>query len=262
MDLGLKDKVVLVFGASAGIGKGIAAEFAREGSQVMLFARSKEKLKKTQLEIFEETGNKPIYFVGDITNYETIRKAINKTKDQLGPIYALLNNAAGPPAGSFNDFGDTDWKHAYELTLLSFIRTIREVIPIMKENSGGKILNVTSSSVKRVLDNLILSNTFRLAVVGLSKTLAVELGNSNILVNVLAPGRTATERLREMDNIWAEKAGVSIEEFQQTVFKQIPLGRYGMPAELGKIAVFLCSQANTFITGQTVLVDGGMGRGY
>jgi 3-oxoacyl-[acyl-carrier protein] reductase len=262
MDLGLKDKPVLVFGSSAGIGKGIATEFAREGANVMLFSRSEEKLKCAQAEIFTATGNKPFYIAGDITNHNDIRKTISQTVEKFGSIYALVNNAGGPPAGTFNDFSDEEWHRAYELTLLSFIRTIREVIPIMKENGGGRILNVTSSTVKRAIDTLILSNTFRLGVIGLSKTLAIELGAFNILVNVLAPGRTDTERLRQLDNIWAENAGMTVEEFQQTVFKQIPLGRYGTPSELGKLAVFLCSEANTFFTGQTVLVDGGMERGY
>lgn len=262
MDLGLSDKSVLVFGSSAGIGKGIAIEFAREGANVMLFSRSEEKLKCAQADIVAATGNKPFYIVGDITNHKDVRNTISQTVEKFASIYALVNNAGGPPAGTFNDFSDEEWHRAYELTLLSFIRTIREAIPIMKKNGGGRILNVTSSSVKRMVESLILSNTFRLGVMGLSKTLAVKLGAFNILVNVLAPGRTDTERLQQLDNIWAENAGITMEEFQQTVFKQIPLGRYGKPEELGKLAVFLCSEANTFFTGQTVLVDGGMERSY
>jgi len=262
LELGLLNKTALVFGASAGIGKGIATEFAREGANVMLFSRSEEKLKCARADIFNATGKKPFYIVGDITNQNDIRKTISQTVKKFGSVYALVNNAGGPPAGSFDDFADEDWFEAYQLTLLSFIRTIREVIPIMKKNGSGRILNVTSSSVKRMVETLILSNTFRLGVMGLSKTLAVELGAFNILVNVLAPGRTDTERLQQLDNIWAENAGITVEEFKQTVFNQIPLGRYGKPEELGQLAVFLCSEANTFFTGQTVLVDGGMGKGY
>jgi len=262
MDLGLQNKSVLVFGSSAGIGKGIATEFAREGANVMLFSRSEEKLKRAQTDIFDATGNKPFYIVGDITNQNDIRELISQTVEKFGFVYALVNNAGGPPAGSFDEFSDEDWFEAYELTLLSFIRTTREAIPIMKKNGGGRILNVTSSSVKRMVETLILSNTFRLGVMGLSKTLAVELGAFNILVNVLAPGRTDTERLQQLDNIWAENTGMTVDEFQQTVFNQIPLGRYGKPEELGKLAVFLCSEANTFFTGPTVLVDGRRGRGY
>jgi len=128
----------------------------------------------------------------------------------------------------------------------------------MRANGGGRILNSTSSSVKAVLDNLILSNTFRMGVVGLAKTLSQELGKDNILVNVIAPGRIGTARIDQLDKIRAEKQGLSVEELQKKAFAGIPLGRYGRPEEYGKLAAFLCSAANTFITGQTILVDGGM----
>jgi 3-oxoacyl-[acyl-carrier protein] reductase len=258
MDLGLKGKCALVMASSSGLGKAIATEFAREGAGVMLFSPFAEQLAQAQDDILKETGNKPAAFEGSITNPEDIKRLVQATIDNFGPIYALVNNTGGPPAGTFDSFDDKAWQDAYELTLLSYIRTIREVLPSMRGNRGGRILNSTSSSVKAVLDNLILSNTFRLGVVGLAKTLSQELGKDNILVNVIGPGRIGTARIDQLDKMRADKAGTTVEAIQQATFKTIPLGRYGTPDEYGRLAAFLCSASNTFITGQTILLDGGM----
>ncbi|MDR1137073.1 MAG: SDR family oxidoreductase [Synergistaceae bacterium] len=258
MDLGLGGKCALVMGSSSGLGKAIAEEFAREKARVMLFSPFADQLAEAQKDILEKTGNKPEIFVGSITEPNDIKRLVEATVNRLGPVYALVNNTGGPPAGTFDSFDDKAWQEAYELTLLSYIRTIREALPSMRSNGGGRILNSTSSSVKAVLDNLILSNTFRMGVVGLAKTLSQELGKDNILVNVIGPGRIGTARIDYLDKVRAEKAGTTVEEIQKAAFKGIPLGRYGKPEEYGRLAVFLCSAANTFITGQTVLVDGGM----
>ncbi|AOT69843.1 SDR family oxidoreductase [Geosporobacter ferrireducens] len=258
MDLGLKNKTTIVMASSAGLGKAIAMEFAREGANVMLFSRLQDQLQEAQAEIKEATGNEPSYTVGDVTKYEDIKMLVQNTVDKYGSVYALVNNTGGPPAGTFDAFGDEAWQQAYELTLLSYIRAIREVLPYMRKNGGGRIINSTSSSAKQVLDNLILSNTFRAGVVGLSKTLSQELGKDNILVNVMGPGRIGTARIAQLDKIRAEKSGITVEQVEEDTKKMIPLGRYGSPEEYGKLAAFLCSEANTYITGQTILVDGGM----
>lgn len=258
MDLGLKDKSALVMASSSGLGKAIACELAREGAKVMIFSPFEDQLKEAQEDIFKETGNRPEFFVGSITNPDDIKNLVRTTVEKCGPIYALVNNTGGPKPGPFDAFSDKDWQDAYELCLLSYIRTIREVLPYMREQGGGRILCSTSSSVKAVLDNLILSNTFRMGVVGLAKTLSQELGRDNILINVIAPGRIGTARIDQLDKIRAEKAGITVEELQKKAFAGIPLGRYGRPDEYGKLAAFLCAPSNTFITGQTVLVDGGM----
>lgn len=258
MDLGLKDKAVLVMASSSGLGKAAATEFCREGAHVMLFSHDEAKLKTAQEEIKAETGNEPAYTVGDVTVYEDIKKAVANTVTHFGPIYALVNNSGGPPAGTFDSFEDEAWQKAYELNLLSYIRSIREVLPYMRKAGTGRIVNYTSSSVKQVLDNLILSNTFRLGVVGLTKTLSQELGKDGILINVMGPGRIATDRIKYLDSIRAEKIGKTMEDIYQDTIKSIPMGRYGTPEEYGKLTVFLCSEANTYITGQTILVDGGL----
>lgn len=258
MDLGLKDKGVIVMASSSGLGQAVACEFAREQAKVMLFSPFEDQLKEAQAQIKAETGNEPEYFVGDITKAEDIKSLVNTTVEKFGGVFALVNNTGGPPAGTFDAFDDETWQKAYELTLLSYIRAVREVLPHMRAAGGGRILCSTSSSIKAVLDNLILSNTFRAGVVGLAKTLSQELGKDGILVNVIAPGRIGTARIDELDAIRANKAGVSVEQLQENTFKTIPLGRYGQPAEYGKLSAFLCSAANTYITGQSVLVDGGL----
>jgi len=262
MELGLKNKTVIVTASSSGLGKATALEFCREGANVMLFSRSEEELVKTQKEIKDMTGKEPLYTVGDITNYDDIKSLVKNTVEAFGDVYALVNNTGGPPAGNFDNFDDEAWQKAYELCLLSYIRTIREVLPYMKKNNQGKIVNFTSSSVKQVLENLILSNTFRMGVVGLSKTLSQELGKYNILVNVVGPGRIGTARVEYLDRIRAERAGITVEELRKETSKNIPLGRYGTPEEYAKLTVFLCSPANTYITGQIILVDGGMVKAY
>ncbi|MEW9096466.1 MAG: SDR family oxidoreductase [Clostridiaceae bacterium] len=262
MDLGLRNKTAIVMASSAGLGKAIAMEFAREQANVMLFSPSEDELKVAQADIKAVTGIEPSYTVGDITKYDDIKKLIKNTIDKYGSIYALVNNTGGPPVGTFDSFDDEAWQKAYELTLLSYIRAIREVLPYMRANKGGRILNSTSSSVKAVLDNLILSNTFRMGVVGLSKTLSQELGKDNILVNVIGPGRIGTARIAHLDKLRSEKAGITIEQLQENTNKAIPLGRYGTPDEYGRLAAFLCSEANTYLTGQTVLLDGGMVKAF
>lgn len=262
MNLGLENKPVLVMAASSGIGQGVALEFAREKAKVMIFGRSEEKLKAARDTIFKATHNTVEYTVGDITRKEDIDHVVKQTQDAFGSVYALFNNTGGPPAGSFDAFDDKAWMDAFELTLLSYVRIIRAVLPIMRRDGGGRIVNNTSSSVKRVIDNLLLSNVFRTGIMGLSKTLARELGPDNILMNVIAPGKIATDRVTHLDSIHAGKQGIDVKDFQQSNAKTIPLGRYGTTEELARVVVFLCSQANTYITGQSLVVDGGMLKTY
>ncbi|WP_079474092.1 SDR family oxidoreductase [Marinococcus halophilus] len=258
MDLGLKGKGVLVLASSAGLGKAGAMEFAKEGAKVMLFSSSLDKLVDTVEEIKRTTNNNSVFYsVGDMTKQEDIEEVVEKSVSKLGRIDVLVNNTGGPPAGPFTAFSDADWQQAYELVLLSFIRSIRAVIPHMKAQGGGRIINSTSSSVKSVIDNLILSNTLRAGVLGLTKTLSQELGPDNILINVIGPGRIETNRTKQLDETKGEKLGISSEEIKNQSIVSIPLGRYGSSEEYAKLMVYLCSEANTYITGQTILADGG-----
>ncbi len=264
MELGLADKAILVMASSGGIGRGVALECARAGAKVMLFARNEEKLQKCQREIADETGNRPAYTEGDISDPDAIQEVVARTVSEFGGLWALFNNTGGPPAGTFDSFSDDDaWQSAFELTLLSYIRTIRAVLPHLRESSkGGRIVNNTSISTKSVIDNLILSNTFRMGIVGLSKTLARELGPENILVNVVGPGRIDTDRIAQLDSIVAEKQARSAAEVRAAAEAAIPLGRAGTPQEFGRIVAFLCSETNSYLTGQNLVIDGGAVAAY
>lgn len=259
MDLQLTGKTVIVSAASKGLGKATALQFAKEGANVVISSRKEDELKKTVEEIIEVSGNNNVHYtVCDVTKADSIKQLIETTINLYGGIDVLINNAGGPPAGGFEDFSDKDWQNAFELNLLSFIRLIREVIPHMKKVGGGRIINLASSSIKQTLDNLILSNTFRAGIVGLSKGLSQELAEDNILINTIGPGRIATDRVAELDQIQADKAGVPFEELREQIESSIPIGRYGLPEEFAKVVVFLASGANTYVTGQALVVDGGL----
>jgi 3-oxoacyl-[acyl-carrier protein] reductase len=262
MNLDLTDKPVLVCASSAGLGKATAMEFAREGAQVMLCGRREGELRCAATNIKTSTrGREPCWMVADMTNPKDIVRLVEATVSAFGGIFALINNSGGPPAGAFDQFDDEAWQSAFELNLLSYVRAIRAALPHLRA-SGGRIINFTSTSVKSPIDNLILSNTFRTGILGLTKTLANELGRDGILINVVGPGRVQTDRIEHLDTLRATKAGISVEQVKADTCRTIPLGRYGSPEEYAKLAVFLGSPANTYITGQTVLVDGGMVKAY
>ncbi|WP_102347405.1 SDR family oxidoreductase [Bacillus sp. Marseille-P3661] len=258
MDLGLQGKTALVLASSKGLGKAIALKFAEEGANIMLASRSEDSLKLTAEEIKSQTNVHVHYQVCDMTDVDSIQKVVLETARTYGSIDILVNNAGGPPAGNFDDLNDEVWQKAFELNLLSFIRAIREVLPYMRKQGGGRILNIASSSFKEPIEGLILSNTFRTGIVGLSKSLAIELGKDKILINTLGPGRIATDRLLNLNNDLAVNSGLDPKELHAESEKEIPLGRFGKPEEFANMAVYLCSQANSYVTGQAFLVDGGL----
>ncbi|MEN2768536.1 SDR family oxidoreductase [Ornithinibacillus xuwenensis] len=259
MDLGLENKSVLVLAASKGLGKATAYQFAAEGARVVIASRNEQELIATTKEIQEGTHNSNIFYKAcDVTNPNAIKELTQYAVNKNGTVDVLVNNSGGPPAGGFDSFEDDAWQKAFELNLLSYVRAIREVLPYMRKQQGGHIINFTSSSIKQTLDNLILSNTFRAGVVGLAKSLSQELAKDNILINTIGPGRIATDRVEELDQMRAESLGVSYEDVKTTTEQSIPIGRYGLPKEFAKQVVFLCSSANTYVTGQTLLIDGGL----
>jgi len=257
MDLGLQNKVALVIASSQGLGKAVAKELVKEGAHVMLTSRSEDKLANVREELEALHAGRVAYFPCDITNAEDIKKLIERTHAVFGKIDILLNNAGGPPSGTFESFSDEAWQKSFELNLLSYVRIIREVLPDLRKE-GGRIVNIASISVKTPLPNLILSNTFRNGIVGMSKTLAEELAADNILVNVVAPGQIATDRIRFLNESSAKIQNRPLEEVDEEAIAKIPLGRYGTPEEFAKAVTFLLSEANTYITGSTIYVDGGM----
>jgi 3-oxoacyl-[acyl-carrier protein] reductase len=260
VDLGLEGKVALVMAASKGLGRAVATELAREGALVMISSRDEDTLARTAADIRGETGAEVEHRAADITRAGDLQTLVSHAAERFGGIDVLVNNTGGPPAGTFDDFDDEGWQAAFELVLLSLIRAVRGVLPSMRERGGGRIVNIASSSIKQPLENLILSNTFRAGIAGLAKSLAVELAPDGILVNTIGPGRISTARSQSMDASRAEALGVPVEEVRGQVESQIPLGRYGTPEELARVAAFLASPANSYVTGQAILVDGGMVR--
>lgn len=261
MDLNLSGKTALVVASSKGLGKAIATQLAEEGSNVMLTSRNAEQLELTKHEILATARGRVECYPCDITQIDDIQSLIAVTRKRLGPIGILINNAGGPPGGGFEQVDDAAWQEAFELNLLSYVRLIREVLPDLKQN-GGRIINVTSSSIKQPIPGLILSNAFRMGILGLAKSLADELAPYNILVNTVAPGRIATDRTDYLDQLKADKQGLSKDQIIEQSKGNIPLRRYGDPEEFAKVVCFLASEASSYVTGSTIMVDGGMVRSY
>ena len=259
MDLGLENKVVVVMASSKGLGKASALEFAKEGATVIISSRSEESLKNTSEEIKQKSGNSNVHFqTCDMSSEQDIKSFFQFVSNEFGRIDILINNTGGPKSGGFEGVDDSDWYEAFDQNLLSYIRTTRAVLPHMKKQQFGRIINISSSSTKEVIDGLILSNTLRAGMVGFSKTLAREVAADNIMVNTVGPGRIYTDRVEQLNQIAAEKQQVSVEEITKKSESTIPVGRYGEPEEFGKVVVFLASSANSYLTGQSLVIDGGM----
>jgi 3-oxoacyl-[acyl-carrier protein] reductase len=254
----LKGKVALVTAASRGLGRAVATELARESAQVVIASRSKEALGRTAAEIRKQTGVEVGYYVANLSAEGDLKALVSHIADRFGGVDILINNVGGPPAGGFDDFGDEAWREAFESILMSVIRAVREVLPHMRRVGGGGIVNIASYSMKQSIENLILSNTFRAGLAGLAKSLSVELAPEGILINTLGPGYISTKRSAYINEVRAQAQGVPVEEIRRQVEGQIPLGRYGTPEEFAKVAAFLASPANGYVTGQAILVDGGM----
>jgi 3-oxoacyl-[acyl-carrier protein] reductase len=252
----------LVLAGTAGIGRAVALELLSQGVRVMVLGRNAENCRRLEDDGRKLTGCAPQCHLGDITVREDIEAAVASAVREFGGLHLLVNNCGGPPAASFESLSDDQWRAAWELTFLSYVRACRAALPALADSGRGRIVSVTSVSVKAAIDGLALSNCYRPAVMGLTKSLAVEYGPRGVLVNAVAPGRIETGRAAALDQIRAEREGVSVEEVRRRSAVQIPLGRGGQPEELAQVVTFLGSPANTYLTGQTIVVDGGLTRAY
>ncbi len=257
MDLGLTGKAALVGGASKGIGKATARVLAQEGCRVAICARHQETLEAAAAEIREATGAEVLAVACDMTRYEEIRGLVAQAAERFGRLDIVVNNAGGPPTGTFQELDERYWEHALNQNLLSVVRTIREALPYLRRSGAGRIINITSVAVKQPIDGLMLSNAARLAVVGMAKTLSRELAPEGITVNNVCPGNIATERLMSLIEERAERQGVSLEQAVAVEESRIPMGCLGEADDVANLVAFLASVQARYITGTTIQVDGG-----
>lgn len=252
MDLGLKDKVAWVLGASSGLGHATAASLAREGARVAISSRDASALNEAADDI------SAVAMPLDVTDASAISTTAARIEGELGPVDILVSNAGGPPPGGFDDLDDDALHGAFALTTASAWHLAKAVVPSMKQRRTGCLIFLTSSSTKEVIPNLLLSNMMRAAVVGMAKTLSKELGPNGVRVLCVAPGRIETKRLVQLDQKASENTQKSVEEVKREAQARIPLGRYGSPPEFGDTVAFLASERASYITGINVVVDGGM----
>lgn len=261
MDLGLRDQIAIVMGASRGLGKAVAQQFIQEGARVALCARGTDALQATARELEGLGGTGRVLAVrADVTEPEQLHGFVEAVLREYGRVDVLVVNAGGPKPGTFSDLTPEDWQAATRLTLQSAIDVLYQVVPHMRTRRSGSIVAMTSYTVKTPGENLILSNSVRMAVIGLVKSLADELGRDGIRVNAVLPGWTRTERVDVLMQARAQKSGATPEEEAARITRSIPLGRMGTPEEFARTVVFLASPAASYISGISLPVDGGLIR--
>ena len=246
--------------ASKGLGRASAEALARDGFHVAICARGADTLEATA-EAIRQTGGDVLAIPADLSRAEDVDRVIASTVDWFGGLDVLVTNTGGPPSGPFMSLDERAWTEAIDALLLSVVRLCRAAVPHMQQRGGGRIINVTSISVKQPIAGLVLSNALRSAVTSLAKTLSVELAPDKILVNCVAPGYTRTDRVVELSQQSAAREGTSAEAVEQRIVSGIPIGRMGDPKEFGDVVAFLASPAASYISGVTIPVDGGWTRG-
>lgn len=261
MDLGLQGKIALITGSSRGLGFATARRLSLEGTKVAINSRSQEKASQVARELSRESGVPVIDLPGDVTRPEVPEQLVEQVIKRLGGLDLLVTNAGGPPSGPFESFDDAAWYQAIEASLMSHVRLIRSALPFLRKSTCPSVLTITSYSVKQPIPNLVLSNSIRAATVGLTKTLALELGRDNIRFNSILPAWIETERIEQLMSVRAQANGTTIEQEIHKQSLESALGRIGTPDEFANAAVFLLSPAASFITGVMLTIDGGMYKG-
>ncbi len=261
MDLGLKGKCALVGGSSRGLGYATALTLAREGCKVVINSHSEEKVKAAAAAIAKETGSLAKGVAGDVGDPSVPDKLVIEAASIMGGIDLLVTNAGGPPSGSFDSFDDAQWDKAVNTSFLSHVRMIRAALPYLRKSKAASVLTMTSYTVKQPLPNLVLSNSIRVATIGLTKSLALELGAEGIRFNSILPATIDTDRVRELQAFRSQKNGTTVEQEAAKDAGNSVFGRIGQPQEFANAAVFLLSPAASYITGLMLTIDGGQYKG-
>jgi 3-oxoacyl-[acyl-carrier protein] reductase len=262
MDLGIAGKTALVGAASKGLGRAAAHMLAGEGARVVICARNEAPLQEAAQAIKDDTGGEVLAVRADVSRPEDIRRVVQEANAKFAGVDILVNNAGGPPPGYFDDITDADWQLAHELTLMSTVRFTREVLPYMRSRKFGRIINITSVSVKQPLDHLLLSNSLRLGVVGWAKTLSNQVAADGITINNVCPGWTRTDRVTALLEARTASEGISLEEAEKVITNTIPMRRLGEADEPASLIAYLASRQAAYLTGTTIQVDGGLTAGY
>lgn len=261
MDLGIRGKVALVLASTKGLGKAIALSLAQEGVRVAVTGRDSQALEST-VALIREQGGEAFGLPWDLYDLSLIDEKISTIENHLGPIEILINNTGGPPPTSAINQPAEVWQQNFSNLVLSLIKITDRVLPGMRERQWGRIITSTSSGMVAPIPNLAFSNALRASLMGWSKTLANEVAKDGITVNIILPGRIATERLRQLDQSKADREGKTFDAVVQASLGSIPMGRYGEPQEYGAVATFLASRQASYMTGSMIRVDGGLVSGY
>ena len=264
MNLNLKNKNAIVCASSQGLGKATAIDLAKEGVNLAICSRDQEKIDKAKEEILQKTEHniKVIALKADLDSLEDIQIFLQEVERSLGAVDILVNNTGGPPPSTFEQISDEDWQNAFNSTMMSAVRLSRAVIPNMKENGWGRIINISSVSVKTPVNGLFLSNSLRMGVLGWAKALADEVAAHGITVNTVCPGYTRTERVEAILESQSSSSGLSKEEIEKTIADNIPMKRVGEAEDLAGLITFLASEKANYMTGLAVQVDGGSARTF
>ncbi len=260
MDLGVAGRVAVIGGGSKGLGRACADSLASEGANLVICSRNVEELETAAAEIRSTSGVDVLAVPADLSRLEDIQRLIQSAVDHFGRLDIVVANSGGPPAGRATDTDEETWSRSIDMALSFFIRMGREAAPHMRAQKWGRVCNILASTVYQPIDNLVTSGVTRMGAVAYAKSLADEVGRDNVLVNNVAPGFLMTERMRHIFETRAQETGQDIDSVLGAGASRIPVGRFGRPEELGDFVAYLCSDKNTYVTGTTILVDGGVVR--
>jgi 3-oxoacyl-[acyl-carrier protein] reductase len=259
MELNLKGKVALVTASSKGIGLGVAKVLAQEKCRVIISSRDEDSIRTAREKIVRETSNNDVFgFAADLTSKSDIESLVDSAEDKVGTVDILAYNTGPPKPGTFVDLNEADWSDGVELLLTSAVSLTRSVIDGMVKRRWGRLIFITSVTLRQPMNNLVLSNTVRLSVAGLSKSLAAEYGPKGITSNGIMQGHILTDRQKQIANDVSKRSGISVDDAMRRSLAEVPLGRYGAPEEVGNLVAFLASDKAAYINGAMIAIDGGL----